>query len=275
MKRHYKGKTVVLTGAGSGMGRHLAIHLATFGANLALSDINEEGLAETLAMMPNTNAIKVSTDCLDVSDREAVSAYAIKTMETFERIDILINNAGIAGSDKMMDDYEYQDYDRVINVNLWGTIHPTHSFLPHLKENPGSQIVNLSSIFGMIAPPGVGAYVVSKFAVRGFTEALRSELSEQNISVTSIHPGMIATNIVAAADFPADIIEKYAALGMPPDKAALKILRGVSKRKARVLFGGDALLVDVIQRLFPSRYRGIVFPLFALFGIEASVKTKG
>ena len=255
MSSLFNNKVAVITGAGSGMGRELACQLASAGCHLALSDINMDGLNETIKLLPNTQSIKVTSHRLNVASREAVTVYAEQVIEDHQKVDLLFNNAGIAGSTRDMADYDYSDYERVLDVNLWGVIHCTHAFLPHLLANPGSHLVNISSIFGLIAPAKNGSYVISKFAVRGYTEALRTELQSKDIHVSCVHPGMIATNIVASADTPDEIVKEFAAKGLSADKAARKILKGVARKKARIRVAGITYLADWVQRLFPAGYR--------------------
>ncbi len=261
MLSQFNNRVAVITGAGSGIGRELACQLASAGCHLALSDINMNGLSETVELLPNRGSLKVTSHCLDVADREAVTDYAGQVIADHQKVDLLFNNAGIAGRSLDMADYDYSDYEHVLDVNLWGVIHCTHAFLPHLLDNPGSHLVNVSSVFGLVAPPKTGSYVINKFAVRGYTEALRTELQSNNIHVSCVHPGMIATNIVAAADAPDAVVEKFARSGLSADKAARIILKGVVKKKARILVSSGTYFVDWLQRLFPSGYRVVMMPL--------------
>ena len=260
----FHNKVAVITGAGSGMGRELARQLAGAGCHLALSDINMSGLKETLKLLPNKRPLTITSHCLDVADREAVSAYADQVIADHKKVDLLFNNAGIAGKMLEMVDYDYSDYETILNVNLWGVIHCTHAFLPHLLANPGSHLVNISSVFGLIAPPNSGAYVISKFAVRGYTEALRTELQSRNIHVSCVHPGMIATNIVTASGATDEVVKKFADSGLSAEKAARKILKGVARKKARILVAGHTYIIDWLQRLFPAGYRRIMMPLLGI-----------
>lgn len=258
---YFSDKVAVITGAGSGIGRGLAMQLARQSCHLAISDIDQEKLAETVSLLQNRDRIRVHTGGLDVADRQAFGDYAKAVIDQFGKVDLLINNAGIASRNALISEYDYADYEQTIKVNFWGVIHGTHEFLPHLIANPGSHLVNISSVFGLIAPPRVGIYCATKFAVRGYTESLRSELASQNVHVTSVHPGMIATNIAAAADAGDDVVKAFAANGMAPEKAADIILKAVQKGKARVLITRFAYLLDVVQRLFPSGYRRLLAPV--------------
>ena len=264
MLSQFRNRVAVITGAGSGMGRALACQLASAGCHLALSDINVSGLNETVALLPVRGSLKVTSHSLDVADRQAVTDYAAQVIADHQQVDLLFNNAGIAGRSLELADYDYSDYEQVLDVNLWGVIHCTHAFLPHLLDNPGSHLVNISSIFGLVAPPNTGSYVISKFAVRGYTEALRSELQAKNVHVSCVHPGMIATNIVAAADAADDVVKKFARSGLAADKAARIILKGVVKKKARILVSSGAYFIDWLQRLLPSAYRVVMTPLLEL-----------
>ena len=261
---YFSKKIAVVTGAGSGIGRALAIQLAEHGCHLAISDINEESLAETVELLPGREHLEVTAHRLDVSDRQAFTKYAKDTIDHFDKVDIVINNAGLVTDEMALDEYDYERYERVINVNLWGVIHGTHEFLPHLLANPGSHLVNISSIFGLIAPPGVGVYNLTKFAVRGYTETLRSDLENRHVHVSCVHPGLIATNIAVAAGASDDIVKLFSERGMTPEKAAKKILKGVEKGKARILVTGGAYVVDAIQRLLPSSYRSLVLPIMGI-----------
>ncbi|WP_193164787.1 SDR family NAD(P)-dependent oxidoreductase [Microbulbifer hainanensis] len=255
---YFANKYAVLTGAGSGIGRELAIQLAAQGCNLAISDINASSLTETVAMLPITDQQQLLSEQLDVGDREAFHLYAKKIIGEFPQIDLVINNAGVANRNVSCDELDYAEYERVINVNLWGVIHGSHEFMPALLANPGSHLVNLSSIFGLIAPAGCAPYCATKFAVRGYTESLITELAPRGVKVSSVHPGVIATNIVKAVDGPRETIEAFEKRGMPPADAARLILKGVAAGKKRIRVTGGAYLLDWIQRILPSGYRPLV-----------------
>jgi NAD(P)-dependent dehydrogenase (short-subunit alcohol dehydrogenase family) len=260
----FNNKVAVITGAGSGIGRELALQLAASGCHLALCDINMEGLKGTVSLLPVSDTLRVTTHHLNVSDREAVTDYAGLVIANHKKVDLLFNNAGIAGRAIDMADYDYSDYEHILDVNLWGVIHCTHAFLPYLLANPCSHLVNISSIFGLVAPPRSGSYVISKFAVRGYTEALRTELEPRNVHVSCVHPGMIATNIAASADAPADVVKTFAESGLPAEKAASVILKGVARRKARIRVAGHTYFIDWLQRLFPAGYRALMIPLIGI-----------
>jgi len=251
----------VVTGAGSGIGRALAQRLALAGSALALADVDENGLNETAASLGAKTA-SVTTHVLDVSDEAAVRALADDVAGRHGRVTLLINNAGVALLGKFQE-ISLDDFRWLMNINFWGTVYGVKYFLPVLKQQPRAHIVNLSSIFGIIAPAGQSAYCASKFAVRGFTECLRHELEGTNVFVTSVHPGGIATAIARRARLGAQtpkvaqtesvtLFEKVARI--PPEEAADTILRGVERKQGRVLIGGDARMLDVLQRLKPATY---------------------
>ena len=258
---YFSGKTVVVTGAGSGIGRALAVQLAAQGAQLAISDIDEAALAGTVELLPGREALQFDAQRLDVADREGFAAYARQTAARFGKVDVVINNAGVGGRPLTLDAYDYAEYERVMNVNLWGVIHGSHEFLPHLLANPGSHLVNISSIFGLVAPPEAGVYCLTKFAVRGYTEALRADLAGRDINVHCVHPGVIATNIAAAAGATEEVIRQFAERGMSADQAAAVILKGIAKGKPRILVTAGARVLDVLQRLTPAHYTRLVLPL--------------
>ena len=257
----FAGKVSVVTGAAGGIGRELALQLADVGSALALCDRDEAGLASTAATIARETDVNITTAVVDVTDRSAVSGFADHVVEAHGRVDILVNNAGVAGRQARVQDYEISDYEPVIDVNLWGVVNVTHYFLPHLLQTPGSQIVNMSSIFGLIAFPETAPYAMSKFAVRAFSEALRADLIEHDISVSSVHPGVIATDLVRTAGAADHMIEHFEKHGMSAATAAGKILKGVARRKARIRVVGHTYLIDWVQRLFPVRYQSILFPL--------------
>ena len=262
------GKVAAVTGAGSGIGRGLAVELASRGARLALSDLNEAGLAET-AQRAEDRGATVHTSVLDVGERDAVEAYAEAVAQHFGVVHQIYNNAGVAFSRSVIDS-TYEDYERVLRVNLWGVIHGTKAFLPHLIASGDGHVVNVSSLNGYLAQGGMTHYCTSKFAVRGFTEAVRSEMLREGhpVQVSSVHPGGIKTNIADAAlasarelGLPvteADERRRKAynekLLRMDPAQAGQIIVDGVEKGRGRILVGQDAKVVDAFVRLLPARY---------------------
>ena len=260
----YKDKVVVITGAGSGIGRALAQQLSREGAHLALSDINMNGLEQTRASLSGNG--RVTLDTLNVADRDAFRAWAAKVIADHGHADMIINNAGVALSETVAN-MSYDDMEWIVNINFWGVVYGTKEFLPHLLSRPQAEVVNISSIFGIIALPTQSAYNATKFAVRGFTESLRQELKDTNVFVATVHPGGIKTNIVANGRMKTSLggpkdherqirdFEKMART--TPEQAAQIILDGVRRRRRRILIGPDARLMDRIQRLLPERYTDV------------------
>jgi NAD(P)-dependent dehydrogenase (short-subunit alcohol dehydrogenase family) len=262
------GKVCVVTGAGSGIGRALALGLARRGARLALSDVDEVGL-EATAEAARAAGAEVATQRLDVSDRDAMTAYAVAVVAHFGVVHQLYNNAGIAHSRTVLDS-DYAEYERVFGVNLWGVIHGTKAFLPHLIASGDGHVTNISSLNGYLAQDEMSHYCTSKFAVRGFTETLRIEMLQagHRVGVTVVHPGGIKTNIATAAldaarSFGLEVTAEHEErrrmyneklLKMDPAVAAEIIIKGVEADKPRVLVGNDAKAVDLLVRLFPARY---------------------
>jgi NADP-dependent 3-hydroxy acid dehydrogenase YdfG len=265
-KLNLNGKVAVITGAASGIGRALACSLAGRGCHVALADIDEAGLEETALLLGN--AVAVSRHRLDVSDRQAITAFPQAVIERHGHVDVLVNNAGVAlmGTFEQVDE---ADFDWLLAINFHGVVRLTRAFLPHLKARPAAQLVNLSSLFGLIAPSGQAAYSASKFAVRGFSEALRHELAAQNstLGVTVVHPGGVKTSIAinarpAAAIDPgqqAKMQKRFArGLTMTPERAAEIIASAIERRRPRVLVGADAKLLSVAERLMPVNYWGLI-----------------
>jgi NAD(P)-dependent dehydrogenase (short-subunit alcohol dehydrogenase family) len=266
-----RDKVTVVTGAGSGIGRHLAFELARRGARLAVSDVDERGLAETTARVTALGA-EVHAARVDVSDRAAVQGYAATVAGSFGVVHQVYNNAGVAGGTTVLDS-DWEDYDRILGVNLFGVLHGTKAFLPHLIASGDGHVVNVSSLNGIMAQASISAYSASKFAVRGFTEALRSEMliAGHPVQVSVVHPGGVRTNIATAAferarergqASPGDEArlrtynEKL--LRMPPQQAARIVVDGVEAGSPRILVGNDAKVVDLVVRLLPRRYPALV-----------------
>jgi NADP-dependent 3-hydroxy acid dehydrogenase YdfG len=258
----FAGKVAVVTGAGSGIGQALAIELARSGAKVAISDINTEGLAATEERLKAIGA-PVKADRLDVTEREAFQVYADAVVEHFGKVNQIYNNAGIAFAGDV-EATAFKDIEKVMDVDFWGVVNGTKVFLPHLIASGDGHIINVSSVFGLFSVPGQAAYNAAKFAVRGFTEALRQEmiLAGHPVKVTTVHPGGIKTNIVRnmtavdsidKGDLAKNFDKKLAKTA--PQRAARIILDGVRKNRARVLVGSDAKVLDVIVRATGSGYQ--------------------
>ncbi|MCK5752020.1 MAG: SDR family NAD(P)-dependent oxidoreductase [Mycobacterium sp.] len=268
----FEGKVAVVTGASSGIGRALALDLAGRGAKLALSDIDSDGLAETVRRAQMLGA-EVKSDRLDVAEREAVLAYADSVIARFGTVHQIYNNAGVAYHGHV-DKSEFKDIERVIDIDFWGVVNGTKAFLPHLMASGDGHVINISSVFGLVAVPGQSAYNAAKFAVRGFTEALRQEMlvGGHPVKVTCVHPGGIKTNVArnaAVADNEdqqsfADFFDKRLA-HKSPDMAAATILRGVAKGHSRVLIGWDAKSLDVLARITGPSYQRVIAAAVARF----------
>ena len=264
--KNFTDRVVAITGAGSGMGREMALIAARDGALLAVSDWNERGLAETVDLLKEAGARELRSDVVDVSDREAVATWAAAVADQFGRVNVLVNNAGVS----MTGDFEemtYEEFDWIVGVNFDGVVNGTKEFLPHLIASGDGALVNLSSLFGLISMPGQTAYNATKYAVRGFTEALREEMliNGHRVSVTCVHPGGIKTGIsrngrktsgIDAASLDSLFDTKLAK--MPADKAAKIILDAALKGKARVLVGLDAHAMHHFAKLLGSRYQDVV-----------------
>lgn len=271
--QNLKGKVAVVTGAGSGIGHGLAILLAKEGCQLAISDINADTIEATRKEVEGLGA-KVHAQVLDVADRDAVHAYADAIAQEYGQVNLVINNAGVALS-VPVHTMAYEELEWLVNINMWGVVHGTKAFLPHLLKSGDGHIVNISSVFGLFAVPTQSAYNLAKFAVRGFTESLRMELDMMDcgVSATCVHPGGIKTNIARASRKGKDmgIFERdHEEMGEEFDKmarttpieAARVIIEGVKKNRRRVLIGNDARVLDWIQRHLPTGYQKIVVRVF-------------
>ncbi|WP_163548413.1 SDR family NAD(P)-dependent oxidoreductase [Candidatus Frankia nodulisporulans] len=274
-----RDKVVVITGAAGGIGRALALDVARRGGRLALSDVDERGLADTAALARAIGA-EVHTSRVDVADRAAVRAHAGDVHAHFGQVHQLYNNAGIAGGGATILDADWEIYDRVLAVNLWGVLHGTRAFLPHLVASGDGHVINISSLNGLLAQPELAPYCTSKFAVRGFTETLRLEMLQagHQVRVTLVHPGGVRTNIASAALAEARgrgerITDEYEArirfyndhlLRLSPRQAAQAIVRGVEADHPRILIGLDARIADLTARALPRAYPALAGLLFQL-----------
>ena len=258
---NFSERVVVITGAGSGIGRELAWQLAARGAVLALNDLRAADLEATWEELPER--CRGLRRAFDVGDREAVQDFATAVAGTLGRVDVVINNAGFSVRQRPVVYSRVEDYERTLRVNLWGVIYGSLAFLPYLRERPGGSLVNISSVFGLFAFPGSGPYNTSKFAVRGFTETLRVEMGDR-LHVCCVHPGGIATNIHrnVEIDDPAErerfirTFEQQART--TASAAARRIIGAIEERRPRLLIGRDAYWVDKITRLLPARYERVL-----------------
>jgi short-subunit dehydrogenase len=255
------GRVAVVTGAAGGIGRGIALALARRGGALALADIDAAALAAT-ASEGEALGVRCSRHVIDVSDRAAVAALPGAVRDAHGRVDLLVNNAGVALGGTFEQIAE-ADFDWLMAINFEAVVRLTRAFLPALRESDDAGIVNVSSIYGIVSPPGQSAYSASKFALRGFSNALRHELEGTRIRVTVAHPGGVATAIARRARAPAGVAASEIAarrarsekmLRMPPERAGEIIVRAAERRRARVLVGGDAVFVAAIERLAPVRY---------------------
>lgn len=262
--KDFRGKVVVITGAGSGMGRDIAVKLARRGARLAISDVTPDGLAVTEKLVKEAGA-EVHSQLLNVAEREAVLTYADTVAEHFGVVNVVFNNAGIAHHGEI-ERTEFKDIERVMDVDYWGVVNGTKAFLPHVIASGDGHIVNTSSLFGLLAEPGQAAYNSAKFAVRGFTEALRQEMiiAKHPVQVSCVHPGGIKTAIARNATVSGDHDQKATAAffdrylaRMTSEDAAEVIIEGVRKNKARILVGTDAKILDLSVRLVASKYQWV------------------
>ncbi|HXS86664.1 MAG TPA: SDR family NAD(P)-dependent oxidoreductase [Mycobacterium sp.] len=264
----FAGKVATVTGAGSGIGRALALELGRSGASLAISDVDLDGLAKTEEQLKAIGA-PVRSDRLDVTEREAFGIYADTIKDHYGKVNQIYNNAGIAYTGDV-DITAFKDIERVMDVDFWGVVNGTKAFLPHLIASGDGHVINVSSLFGLLSVPGQAAYNSAKFAVRGFTEALRQEmvLNREPVKVTTVHPGGIKTAIArngltaegVSADAQSKVFDKRLAT-TTPERAAEIILDGVRKNKARVLVGQDAVVIDLIVRITGSGYQRLFAPV--------------
>lgn len=269
--KNLSGKVVALTGAASGIGRCLAIQLAGKNCHLALADVDEEGLRGTIALLPA--GANVSMHIVDVANRMRVYAWADEVVARHGHVDIVINNAGVASTARL-DEISYEDFDWVFNIVFYGVLYGTKAFLPYLKQRDEGNIVNISSVNGFFPFPQNGPYNAAKHAVKGLNQTLMQELRSTNVKITSVHPGGIKTNIVRNARFSGNgadrgkkIIEFDRVAGTSAEKAAKIIIGGLVKNRKRQLVGKDAVIIDLLVRLFPQGFSDMV-------GFAADLKSR-
>jgi short-subunit dehydrogenase len=264
-----RGSTAAVTGAAGGIGRALALELAARGCDLALADRDEAGLQSVAAEIARAHSCKVTVHRVDVGDPAQIEAFAQAAVSAHPGLNIVVNNAGVALFGQF-NEIDQAQMDWLMNINFWGVVHATRAFLPHLSRQSAAHIVNLSSIFGIIAPPGQTAYAAAKFAVRGFSESLRHELAlaKSPVRLSVVHPGGVATNIarnsrtgVGMTDNArrAQSIERFDKVARTtPAAAALRIIRGIEKNAPRILIGNDARFMDLVQRFRPATYWAVL-----------------
>jgi short-subunit dehydrogenase len=263
------GAAAAVTGAASGIGRALAMELAARGCDLALADRDEAGLQATAAGINRGNQRKVTVHRVDVSEPQQIADFAQAAISAHPGLNIVVNNAGVALLGQF-NEIDQAQMDWLMNINFWGVVHATRAFLPHLARQQEAHIVNLSSIFGIIAPPGQTAYAAAKFAVRGFSESLRHELqmAASPVRLSVVHPGGVSTNIVRNSRAGTGVtdnarraqsIERFDAVAKTtPTAAALRIITGIEKNQPRILIGNDARFMDLLQRFRPATYWAVL-----------------
>jgi short-subunit dehydrogenase len=264
-----RGSAAAVTGAASGIGRALALELAARGCDVALADRDEAGLQTVAAEINRTHSQKVTVHRVDVSEPQQIADFAQAATSAHPGLNIVVNNAGVALLGQF-NEIDQAQMDWLMNINFWGVVHATRAFLPHLARQREAHIVNLSSIFGIIAPPGQTAYAAAKFAVRGFSESLRHELqmAAGPVRLSVVHPGGVSTNIVRNSRAGTGVtdnarraqsIERFDAIAKTtPAAAALRIIQGIEKNQPRILIGNDARFMDLLQRLRPGTYWSVL-----------------
>lgn len=266
--RDLSGKVVVITGVGSGIGRALAQNISSQNARLALNDIDQSNLDETIKLCKQNNS-EILSHAFDVSSKDEWKVFRDKVIDQYGHVDIVINNAGVALGNYTIDEVSFEDFEWLMGINFWGMVYGTKIFLEDLKARSNSAIVNISSVFGLAGVSRNGPYCASKFGIRGFTETLRMEafLDYPQLQVHTVHPGGIKTNIARSADWnpkytaeekKEQLEETEAAFVTTPEDAAKTIIKGIQNNRSKILIGKDAWVFDKIIRFFPERYTKIV-----------------
>ena len=272
-KFNFEGSAAAITGAASGIGRALALELAARGCDVALADVDQAGLESVAKEIMAAHARRVTVRRVDVADPQQIQDYAIAAVADFPSLNLLFNNAGVALLGQF-DEFDQAQMAWLMEINFWGVVRGTRAFLQHLQSRPQAHIINISSIFGIIAPAGQSAYAASKFAVRGFSEALRHELAmnKSTVRLSVVHPGGVKTNIARKARTgtqlresvsPSEVGDRFERLARTtPAAAAQRIIRGIERNEPRILIGRDAQYLDILQRLKPATYWGLLSRIF-------------
>ncbi len=272
---NFTNKVAAINGAGSGMGRALAESLASRGCHVAISDVDEKGLAATAERLGSSTSVKVSSHLVNVAERQQVEQFARDTVAEHGKVNMIFNNAGVSLTDSV-EHMKYEDFEWLMNINFWGVVYGSKAFLPYFHDVDEAQVINTSSIFGVIAVPSQSAYNASKFAVRGFTYAMRQEHIETNIGVSCVQPGGVKTNIVKSSRYVTpdntaptkeEFITRFEEMAnLTSEQAAEQILRGVLANKAQILVGRDAKTAAVVERIAPVGYQRIFSKVWASDG---------
>jgi short-subunit dehydrogenase len=269
----FEGSAAAITGAASGIGRALALELAARGCDVALADLDPAGLESAAKEITAAHPRRVTIRTVDVADPEQIQDFATAAIADFPTLNLLFNNAGVALLGQF-DEFDQTQMAWLMDINFWGVVRGTRAFLTHLQSRPQAHIVNISSIFGIIAPAGQSAYAASKFAVRGFSEALRHELAvnKSTVRLSVVHPGGVKTNIARKARTGTQLRESVSlnevgdrferVARTTPTAAAQRIIRGIERNEPRILIGGDAKILDIIQRLRPATYWALMARIF-------------
>jgi short-subunit dehydrogenase len=269
----FEGSAAAITGAASGIGRALALELAARGCDLALADLDVAGLESVAKEITTAQPRRVTIRSVDVADPKQIEDFAASAITDFPALNLLFNNAGVALLGQF-DEFDQMQMAWLMDINFWGVVRGTRAFLKHLQSRPQAHIVNISSIFGIIAPAGQSAYAASKFAVRGFSEALRHELAanKSTVRLSVVHPGGVKTNIARKAKSGTQLRESVSISELgdrferlartTPTAAAQRIIRGIERNEPRILIGSDAKFLDIIQRLKPATYWTLLSRIF-------------